>query len=133
MSSGQLVRALFCIQAAATAPLTTAVGGAGVEAWVESSLARVMPQTMPRKQPAGLHEVAAIHLAGNEHESFQLALRPAANDTYAVSWTPLKSGLKLSWEQVGLVYVYEMMENTDGPAGRAATADELPLLVATVL
>ena len=84
--------------------------------WVESSLARVMPQTTP---PAGQpeHQAATVHLAGNEHESFQVALRPAANTSYSVSWAPLRSGLKLSWEQVGLVYVFQMMANTDGPAG----------------
>ena len=89
------------------------------ESWVESSLARVMPNTVPdstRLNPGG-QDVATLHLAGNEHESFQVALRPAVNTSYTVAWTPLEADLVLSWEQVGLVYVFEMMNNTDGPAG----------------
>ena len=50
--------------------------------WVESSLARVMPQSTMPTTPTWLDEnIATIHMAGNEHESFQVALRPAANTT----------------------------------------------------
>ena len=77
--------------------------------WVESSLARVMPSTTQPRSTAGRSTSAAVHMASNEHESFQVALRPAANQTYSVSWDPIAgpagevdSNLRLSWEQVSL-------------------------------
>ena len=91
-------------------------------AWVQSSLKRVMPDMLPtahhdeESRHESAHLQATVQLAGNEHESFQIALRPQINCTYAISWTDLDP-VTLSWEQVGLVYAYDMMQNEDGPEG----------------
>jgi hypothetical protein len=42
-----------------------------------------------------------LRQAGNELESFQVAVRAEKNTSYAVSWSPpLPKGVSLSWEQV---------------------------------
>lgn len=50
---------------------TAAAAAAARMWWVESSLARVMPQSMPPASQA-IGAAAAVSLAGNEHESFQV-------------------------------------------------------------
>lgn len=69
------------------------IASAETSAWVESSLRRVMPATKPPSLLAGGDEsdpiVAALSLAANEHESFQIALRPSVNTSYAVSIGPV--------------------------------------------
>ena len=55
--------------------------------FVQSSMVRVMPATLPPPSP---QLAASISLAGNEHESFQIALRETSNNaTFAVTASPL--------------------------------------------
>ena len=73
--------------------------------WVQSSLARVMPNsTGPPNETVGSTTVS-LALAANERESFQLALRPKTNRSYSIAIPAAQKGLSLSWETVGLVWV----------------------------
>ena len=80
--------------------------------WAQSSLARVMPQALPPPPSAddGSRRVD-ISLAGNEHESFQLALRSDHDLTLTVQLPQLRAVghtapplSKLSWRQAGFVW-----------------------------
>ena len=86
--------------------------------WVETSLVRVMPN----QTAVSIQQAATIALAGNEHESFQIALLSETNMTLGVTTTSLKSSGKASLPpptcgQVGLMYVSNIMANSQGGTG----------------
>lgn len=47
----------------------------------------------------------------------QIVLRPAVNTTFAVDVQSAGANLKITWEQVGFVYVSEILNNSQGGAG----------------
>jgi hypothetical protein len=47
----------------------------------------------------------------------QIVLRPAVNTTFTVDIGSIGAGLEVRWEQVGFVYVSEILNNTQGSAG----------------
>lgn len=98
------------LHALVIAHVTCAAGAAGaagaaVEWWLESSAVRVLGHT----RTATFTGLDRISLAQNEHESFQLCLRPGdgegVNTSFAVTVSSPTPGLRVTWEQVGLVYV----------------------------
>ena len=130
-SAALLLAAMACLLLVGPQP----VAADSPSAWVASSLARIMPDSQP---PAGQNELsaasvgasghggssleAAVSLAGNEHESFQVAVRSAANVSYTVDVGDATAAagdfpLQVSWSQVGLVNVSAIVANDQGGAG----------------
>ena len=85
--------------------------GKGYVAWVESSMRRALINSTPERPPAAL--AAEIALAGNEYESFQIALRAAPGHDLrgcTVELGDLRDGAghvieksHIEWRQVGFV------------------------------
>ena len=79
---------------------------------------RVMPSA---QLPAAPTRAAALALASNERESFQVALRAASNSTFDVHVEPLASAdggqVELTWNQVGLMNVTSIKPNSQGAEG----------------
>ena len=93
-----------------TNPHHTAVD---VQYWTETSLARVMPNATGAMGVLPDPHSASIDLAGNEHESVQVAIRSPVNMSWTVEMSPLMpnnnnhnqaspAGLDMRWEQVCL-------------------------------
>jgi hypothetical protein len=68
---------LVCCLASVLAVVPVVTTAPATRWWIESSLTRVMPASTPTAA-----REAKIALAGNEHESFQVALRAQANTSY---------------------------------------------------
>ena len=110
-------------------PPATTDGPAGCEIWTELSAVRVMPDATPAHgfgSSLRRSASAAVSLAANERESFQIVLRCATNTTATIAMSPLRSGtsgqevaggaaapgLELTWAQVGYVYAGCMRNST---------------------
>ena len=88
-------------------------------AWIESSMKRVMPQSLPPSPP--LPPEARISLAGNESESFQLCLLAAPDATIRnvhIEVADLVSSAghripaaEIEWQQVGYVRVKQLRKS----------------------
>ena len=118
----------------ALASLPAAAGDTST--WVESSLARVMPASQPPSSsssggsaaPSISPIPAAISLAANEGESFQIAMRSDTNTTYSVAVGAVAAAASsgsaaagsapaVTWGQVGLVHVAAIVSNPQGGPG----------------
>lgn len=105
-------------------PFTTRSGpGKGYVAWTESSMTRVLVNSLPPGGGGPLN--AGLALAGGEWESYQVALRTAPGAELKdchVKLTPLRdaaghvlSAANLQWHQVGFVEYKELNQWTDLP------------------
>jgi hypothetical protein len=100
-------------------PLRTRSGpGRGYIAWTESSMRRVLIDELPPKEEPPLG--ARIALAGNEYESFQVAIRAAPGSDLegcTVELSDLKSNrgaidkANIEWHQVGFVHLGELFKH----------------------
>jgi len=102
------------------APVRTKSGpGTGYVAWAASSMERVLIDALPEKRQPPLK--AAIALAGNEYESFQVAIRAAPGKDLkgcTVELSDLKSNAgstigrsNIEWHQVGFVHLGELFKH----------------------
>jgi len=105
-----------------TAVKTRSGAGTGYVAWNEPSTKRVLEHQLPKPNVAEEGAPAAnIALAGNEYESFQVALRAAPGKQLAdctVEITDLADGAgnaisraNIQWRQVGFVKVEQLHEH----------------------
>lgn len=108
-------------------PVRTQSGpGRGYVAWTESSMNRVLINTLPPESPSlSTH----ITLAGNEYESFQVALRTAPNQDLkgcTVEVGDLRGpkgsvipARNITWEQVGFVEIKNLFQHPKLPTEAA--------------
>ena len=80
--------------------------------WVVNKTERVMPTTLPPSTP---NYEAQLSMAANEYESFQIAIRFPVNAT--IQMLPNLFQLPLTWEQVGYVWVDNILPNSQGGKG----------------
>jgi len=71
-----------------------------------------MPTTLPPSTP---NYEAEVSMAANEYESFQIAIRFPVNAT--IQMLPNLFELTLTWEQVGYVWVDNILPNSQGGKG----------------
>jgi len=101
-------------------PVTTRSGpGKGYVAWVVDSMTRCLIGDMPAGDEAP--PTAEIALAGEEYESFQVAIRAAPGQDspeWTVETSALSDGLghsipaeEVQWQQVGFVYLDRLWEH----------------------